>query len=491
MSKQLRRIALGALAAAGLCASIAAQGAAVITVINGDPAGVGFNDTTAVAPIGGNPGTTLGEQRLNVYNAVAAKWGSELSSTVEIKVYAVWAALTCTATTAVLGSAGPWDIIRDFGGAPFANTWYAVALANKLSGVDQTPGDPSAADIRDKLGVDIFARFNVNLGNPGCLTGTSFYLGLDNIHGANVDFYTVLLHEVGHGLGFLTFDNQDGSRQDDGTGIGPLPDAWERLMFDNTAGKTWFTMTNAQRAASAVNFRNLAWIGANVTAGAPSVLVPGTPGVSVTSTPVPSASGFYQIGTASFGAILSDPGVTGQLMPVIIQVGGTGPGCNPFNAANTLAAKNNIVLIDRGTCGFAVKAKNAQNAGAVGVIIANNVAGPPPGLGGADPTVVIPTVSVSQADGAKLKAAMMFRSRTTSGVLATIGVKGSQLAGADPAGRVLLYTPNPFQGGSSVSHWDSIAFKNLLMEPAINGDLTHEVKPPNDLTKPLFQDIGW
>ncbi|MEO8370075.1 MAG: PA domain-containing protein [Candidatus Solibacter sp.] len=47
--------------------------------------------------------------------------------------------------------------------------------------------------------------------------------------------------------------------------------------------------------------------------------------------------------------------------------------------------------MDRGICGFAVKAKNAQVAGAVGVIIGNNAAGfPPPGMGGADPTVVIP-----------------------------------------------------------------------------------------------------
>jgi hypothetical protein len=29
------------------------------------------------------------------------------------------------------------------------------------------------------------------------------------------------------------------------------------------------------------------------------------------------------------------------------------------------------------------------------------------------------------------------------------------------------------------------------MEPSINGDLTHEVTPPNDLTFPLLQDIGW
>lgn len=52
-------------------------------------------------------------------------------------------------------------------------------------------------------------------------------------------------------------------------------------------------------------------------------------------------------------------------------------------------------------------------------------------------------------------------------------------------------TPNPFEGGSSVSHWDAIAFPNLLMEPSINLDLLHSVVPPADLTFPLFQDIGW
>ena len=67
----------------------------------------------------------------------------------------------------------------------------------------------------------------------------------------------------------------------------------------------------------------------------------------------------------------------------------------------------------------------------------------------------------------------------------------TQLAGADQAGRVMLYTPNPFQGGSSVSHWDTSAFHNLLMEPAINADLTQSVVPPQDLTFPMFKDIGW
>jgi hypothetical protein len=54
-----------------------------------------------------------------------------------------------------------------------------------------------------------------------------------------------------------------------------------------------------------------------------------------------------------------------------------------------------------------------------------------------------------------------------------------------------MYTPNPYQGGSSVSHFDTSAFPNLLMEPNINGDLTHNVMPPWDLTLPLLKDIGW
>ena len=72
-----------------------------------------------------------------------------------------------------------------------------------------------------------------------------------------------------------------------------------------------------------------------------------------------------------------------------------------------------------------------------------------------------------------------------------IGLDLTLFSGADASARALMFTPNPFVGGSSVSHWDTSAFPNLLMEPAINGDLTHEVTPPNDLTFTLLKDIGW
>jgi PA domain len=167
-------------------------------------------------------------------------------------------------------------------------------------------------------------------------------------------------------------------------------------------------------------------------------------------------------------------------------------GCQPFNAVNVAAVTGKIALIDRGVCGFPDKVANAQNAGARAVIIADNVAGaPPPGLGGANPAIVIPTVRITLADAAKFKDFLRFRSRTHSGLFVTIGLDNSLLNGADAFGRVLLYTPNPFVGGSSVSHWDTSAFRNLLMEPNFNGDLTHEVKSPFDLTLEMLHDIGW
>ena len=88
--------------------AFAAQ-AATIQITSRDPAGVGFNDPTPVAPVGGNPGTTLGEQRFNVYRHVANIWEAAIQSPVVITVSAGWEALSCTATSATLGSAGAWN----------------------------------------------------------------------------------------------------------------------------------------------------------------------------------------------------------------------------------------------------------------------------------------------------------------------------------------------------------------------------------------------
>lgn len=470
------------LAAAALLAVAGVAQAATLTIVNGNAAGVGFNDPTPVAPVGGNPGTTLGQQRLNAFQYAASLWGANLTSAVEIRVLATFEALTCTATSAVLGSAGPRFVESDFAGAPVAGTWYHIALANKLAGADLV----TAADDPAGGGAEIRARFNSRLGLfADCLPGSPFYLGLDGNHGSAVDLVTVLLHEFGHGLGFSTVTNGT-----TGALLAGQPSIYDHFAYDNTQGLSWVQMTDAQRAASAVNARQLVWTGANVTAAAPAVLLPGVPQVQVLAPS--SMAGIYLAGVAQFGQALGSPGLTRQVMPVV-ENNALGQACNPLDAANARAVHDRIAIVVRGTCGFVVKVKNAQNAGAVGVIVVENVdTTPPADLGGDDPTITIPSVRVTLADGIKLLSAMSLHpSNRSSGVVARLGVDLSQLAGADPAGRVLLYTPRPFQGGSSVSHWDTSARRNLLMEPAINADLTQSVVPPQDLTLPMFRDIGW
>lgn len=461
-----------ALAIAALPAT--SQAAATIVIQNGNAAGVGFNDPTPAVPVGGNPGTTLGQQRLIAFQAAANIWGATLNSTPTIVILSTFEPLTCTATSAVLGSAGPTEVFRDFTGAPFPGTWYNHAEGSAIFGSNL---DPATAGIR--------ARFNSNLGQAGCLTGTPFYLGLDNNHGAAIDLVTVLLHEFGHGLGFLTVTNGT-----TGAFLAGFPAAFDHFLFDNTIGLDWVSMSNTQRAASSINPRKLAWTGPNVTAAVPSVLQAGTP--ELTATAPSSIAGTYLVGAASFGPPLTSTGTFGEVMPVVDQPDGTGLACTPLNTLNSAAVNGKIALVDRGVCGFNIKVGNAQAAGAIGVIVVDNVAGsPPPGLGGTDPTITIPAVRITLDDGTTFKNALRTRSRLHSGVFVNMDLNLAVFSGADPSGRPLLFTPNPFQGGSSVSHWDTSAFPNLLMEPAINGDLTHSVLSPQDLTFLTLKDLGW
>jgi len=475
-------------AVTGTCAALAAavslvlpaqdaRAAVTIIINNLDPAGVGFNDPTPAAPVGGNTGTTIGQQRLIAFTYAANIWGANLTSNVPIVVNASFQPLSCTDTSAVLGSAGATSVFRDFPAAPRAATWYSVALANKIAGTDL---DPATADIN--------ARFNVNLGTPGCLSGSGWYYGLDSNEPSNrIDFVAVLQHEMAHGLGFQTFTS--GST---GAYLAGFPSIWDHFLLDSVNNLTWANATAAQRAASALSIDKLVWSGANVTANVPITLRSGLPGVGISGPASGPLNGTTLLaGEASFGAPLVKPGVLGEVMPVVTPTAG-GPACGPLTSNDARAVSGRIALIDRGICTFTIKVKNAQNAGAIGVLIADNVAGsPPPGLGGADPTITIPAVRITLADGNALKTQLKTRSRTRSGVFANIGLYGDQLAGADSLGRVKMYAPNPFQSGSSVSHYDTTATPNLLMEPAINGDLTQGVSPPVDLTLPLFRDIGW
>jgi len=106
-------------------------------------------------------------------------WSGLITSDVPIVVDATWEDLPGN----TLGSAGANGLFYNFGGAPANGVLYPSPLANKLAGSDLDPGD-----------ADISANFD---------SGTNWYLGLDgNTPFSQFDLVSVVLHEIGHGLGF-------------------------------------------------------------------------------------------------------------------------------------------------------------------------------------------------------------------------------------------------------------------------------------------------
>src|SRR6185503_10943900 len=80
--------------------------------------------------------------------------------------------------------------------------------------------------------------------------------------------------------------------------------------------------------------------------------------------------------------------------------------CAPGEWPNAAEVAGKIALVDRGTCPFAVKVKNAQLQGAVGVVIANHSVGGDSffTMFGSDPTVTVPAAMVGFGTGNTLKA---------------------------------------------------------------------------------------
>src|SRR5262245_10427648 len=138
---------------------------------------------------------------------------------------------------------------------------------------------------------------------------------------------------------------------------------------------------------------------------APSAaLADSEPGVLVSTS---TSNQIFSAGTASFGpALVRGGSVGGQVKLALDEANATGPSTTDACTAltNPSDVHFDIALVDRGTCGFTVKVKNAQDAGALGVIVVNDVPGPAGGMAGSDPTITIPSVMVSQELGAQLKA---------------------------------------------------------------------------------------
>ncbi|HHL32030.1 MAG TPA: hypothetical protein ENJ41_05540 [Oceanospirillales bacterium] len=228
--------------------------------------GAGFNDNTPVTPVGGNSGTTLGAQRQILFQAVANIWGSRIVSNVTIVVDASFTALTCNPNSAVLGSAGPTSFHSGFPSQPIANTFYPRSLIDAIRGTNNNPGV-----------ADITAQFNSAI-DTGCFNGGTFYYGISgNAPAGKVQIFSTVLHELGHGLGFVSLASfNDGSFPSGG-----IPSIFDRSVFDNQANLPWTAMNSTQRFASMTNDPFLVWNGNNVNNNAASFISQGFNGGNV------------------------------------------------------------------------------------------------------------------------------------------------------------------------------------------------------------------
>ncbi|HYG52048.1 MAG TPA: T9SS type A sorting domain-containing protein [Flavobacteriales bacterium] len=119
------------------------------------------------------------------FSYAASIWTYYLNSAVPIKINAMYFTYP-GGPLAITFSNGR----KDFTGAAYDSTWYPTSLANAITGVEQNPGE---------VDMDIYVN-----------GAFSWYFGIDGVTpGSQYDFVSVILHEIGHGLGFTSLAKKD------------------------------------------------------------------------------------------------------------------------------------------------------------------------------------------------------------------------------------------------------------------------------------------
>lgn len=347
-----------------------------INVLDGP--GVGFNHPTS------------GNQRRNALQVAANVFGSLLGSNQTIHIDARFQDLACDPDDgATLANARP-TFIYTVGSAEFPQSWYHGALAESLAGQNL-----STADNPSPTAGDLLINFNSRIDEECLGPGRGWYYGTGEEAPGQIHFINVALHEIAHGLGFSTLINATTGAQFEGR-----PDIFSHFLRDTRLRKTWAEMTPSEVRTSATRTGQLVWIGSRGNQRARQLLDP--PAVFRIEAPSAFAADF-ETAAANFG-----PSVQVQMPSAELALARDGSNqptlvCNPVS--NRAAVRGRIAVLDRGECTFVQKVRNAQDAGAVGVVIVNNEAGVVP-MGGDDPAIDIPTLMVSNTDGDTIKNAI-------------------------------------------------------------------------------------
>lgn len=173
----------------------------------------------------GSPCYPWPEDAKSAFEYGVSIWASLIDSSVSIRINACWTELG----EGILGSSGPTTFHRGFLGAPGAERWYQAALANALSGSDLNEADGYD---HDGDGADADAEMSIayNRSFP-------WYFGTGGEPaGHEIDFVSVVLHEVCHGLGFAGSMVKSGTLGYWGWGQSSYPAAYDQFTEEGGGG---------------------------------------------------------------------------------------------------------------------------------------------------------------------------------------------------------------------------------------------------------------
>lgn len=422
----------------------------------------GFSDTTPATPLGLNPGTTRGDQALIVFQTTAAMWGATVRSTVPIVIDSEFdsvtnnSAFTCSTRGTVLAYTSP-DGFFSSPNFPNPSAAYNVPLANALAGSNV-----------GSSGAQFSVNINGDLGTSKCDFPASWYFGLDTqIPDTSISLLTTLLHEFGHGLGYS-------SQVDPATGLaeGP-PTIFDFHIWDVVDDIPWTSLNPAARKNLVLTPESLSFVGPAVQADIPTFLA-APPTLLATFGGLPTSLNFAQ-------GQFSGPLVGSGPLVAAVPLDGCSDLTNDVQGAFALIERSRA---DAGVvCTFLSKAERAVDAGAIGVVIYDDVDEALGGMGGT-PALNVPATLISHSDGTTLQ------NELSPGPVTISFGTASQISntGPGPDGGVLLYTPPQLRLGSSLIHWNSNSYPQTLMLEFANYP---DIRLNMDFTPDVMSDLGW
>lgn len=279
----------------------------------------GWNATEARTPIGGNTGTTLGEQRRLAAQEAARQLTLQLSPRVPVRVQACWEDLgDASGDRFTLAKAGPTYLFLDDIGLSGLNlpslersfTWYSAAAAAQQIGTTVCRLDggldcASAADVR--------ASFNSTLDKPGA---AAFDYALTQTANS-LSFVSVAMHEITHGLGLFGLINLStengavlGAKEQLIRGGALYDDIYgahvREVSSDGLMAREFLRISDAERAQALVSEPRLRFAGPNAIQAGPQALQPAPANYIVLHAPLTLSEGstYSHIAANRYGAQL-------------------------------------------------------------------------------------------------------------------------------------------------------------------------------------------